>query len=174
MPSRNASLYAAATTIAIVLVVGLLCFRRPAHAPVVPSKMGVPSAGITADEENLITGGRMPSQRLDGTRWNMVAFVEPEGLRHDLSAVPFTFTFKDGNVSGRICNTMSGPYREVGDTFAASPIASTKMACSADLVMKIENAFGKALAEGLAVEWGDGEGLFHDKAGNTYVFAPAK
>jgi heat shock protein HslJ len=172
MPSRHAPLYAATTTIAIVLVVGLLCFRKPAHAPVVAPETGAPSAKMPADASP--TGGAVPlAERLDGKTWNMVSFTDTKGLRHDLSAVPFAFTFADRNLSGRICNTMRGPYRVEGNVLKGGPIMSTKMACAADLVMQIEAAFGSALESGLEASIGTQHPLFRDAAGNVYEFAPA-
>lgn len=172
MPSRNASLYAAATTIAVVLVVGFLCFRKPALAPVVVPETKSASAKILADASP--TGDAAPlAERLDGKTWNMVSFTDAKGLRHDLSAVPFAFTFTGGNLSGRICNTMRGPYRVEGSTLKGGPIMSTKMACTADLVMQIEDAFGMALDSGLEASMGTEYPMFRDAAGNVYEFAPA-
>lgn len=103
----------------------------------------------------------------------MVAFTDTKGLRHDLSAVPFAFTFADGNLSGRICNTLRGPYRIEGNVLKGGPIMSTRMACEADLVMQIEAAFGAALDGGLEASMGTEHPMFRDTAGNDYEFAPS-
>jgi heat shock protein HslJ len=106
---------------------------------------------------------------LAGTSWTLVSIgavpvVEGSGPHLTFDA--------DGNASGSTgCNSMSGTYATDGAAVTFGPLATTRMACEANL-MNQETAVLQALA-GVSGWEIDGDGLLHLTGETELVLQPS-
>ncbi len=83
---------------------------------------------------------------LEGTTFRMTSFDGEEIPRGS----NYTLTFSDGRISAKICNNMGGAYTLQNGVLKSEQMISTMMYCgSPDNLMKIEDTFGKGMADGM-------------------------
>lgn len=81
--------------------------------------------------------------------WVMIA--ERSGTTMtDVASQGWTLSFQGGRISGRICNSMSGPYTLEGNRMTFGGVAMTKMFCTGQ-PGEIEADFSASLSDGFTV-----------------------
>ena len=118
---------------ALLLLTGAGC--QVAKAPVVPS------------QNNPVQQPAAQNDALEGT-WQMDTFQQGKMLAQDVSAQSWRFTFEEGVISGKICNTIGGNYGLIEDVLVADELVSTLMYC-AGLSSEVEGVLTQDLAVGL-------------------------
>ena len=92
---------------------------------------------------------------LAGHSWKIVSLADGQEMI-DAFDDDLTISFSDQQITGRICNQFSLPYKLVaGDNLVANgPLTNTEMACTAD-IMKIESVFFLVVQKGFGYNISD-------------------
>lgn len=67
---------------------------------------------------------------LEGTVWQLSGIRDGEAVASPVAGTTVTMQLSGGRLTGKACNNFHGPVRVDGESFAAGPLASTKMACA--------------------------------------------
>lgn len=96
---------------------------------------------------------------LAGHSWRIVSLADNQEIIDALD-YDLIISFTDQQISGRICNQFSLPYKLVeGDNLVANgTLTNTEMACSSD-IMKIESVFFVAVQKGFGYNISDSGNL---------------
>jgi heat shock protein HslJ len=75
----------------------------------------------------------VPDLPLEGTTWQLQTLVDADAASSTISGTTVTMTISGGVLSGRACNTFTGPVTFSGDDgLTIGPLATTRMACGED------------------------------------------
>jgi heat shock protein HslJ len=66
---------------------------------------------------------------LAGTTWQLSGIIANEAVTSPVAGTTVTLTITGDQLTGKACNTFSGPVTVDGSSFKAGPLMSTKMAC---------------------------------------------
>lgn len=115
----------------------------------------VPAAVAAASEHD-----RLASDRLAGTQWVLVSFVEGTAESAPAQGTKSTLAFSAGEpslASGYTgCNRYRGNYTVEGNALSFGPIATTRMACLSEAAARHEIRYLQALETAGAFELTDG------------------
>ncbi|WP_017304970.1 META domain-containing protein [Spirulina subsalsa] len=105
------------------------------------------------EEELLETPLAIPEISLPGTSWRLILWGTSNQLKQPLSRTEITANFTQNKITGSgSCNQYNTSYREDNNRLTVSPPASTRKACSLDIIQQ-EAAYLRALerAESYAI-----------------------
>ena len=105
----------------------------------------VPSDSTQTPSAEAPSGKMSMAQFLTGS-WKIKSMQRVGGPAQDLSALDLAVNFDGDKISGRVCNSMSGPYTVEDNRIKFGPVAMTKMFCEG-LPGEVETAFAARLNE---------------------------
>jgi heat shock protein HslJ len=114
--------------------------------------------------------GNPLADELGASSWEM-ASIKSATSTDDVSSFKWSFSFKDGSLSGKICNSMSGRFQLDEETLIPGPIMMTKMFCEGKPGI-VESNFVGATRFKVAIE--DEQLWLTDETSNvSYIFDQA-
>lgn len=95
------------------------------------------------------TANQKPAQKMSMGQfmmgqWKFKSMQRVGGQPVDVSALNLIVSFDGGQMDGKVCNNMSGPYSVEDNLVKFGPVASTKMFCEG-LPGEVETAFTSGL-----------------------------
>ena len=123
---------------------------------------------LDADQRITLTLYPVEDKPLEGTTWQLSGIVTATALTSPADGSTVTMKIADSMLSGKACNSFSGPVATSPTSFKAGPLRSTKMACKTKeltaqetTVLKLLEAATAASIDGseLALTAEDGTGL---------------
>ncbi|MCW6038158.1 META domain-containing protein [Spirulina subsalsa FACHB-351] len=112
-----------------------------------------PTGEEVNEEQILEPSPSVPDISLPGTTWRLILWGTPTELKRPLNRTEITANFTRNKITGSgSCNQYNTSYREENNRLTVSPVASTRKACSID-IMQQETAYLRALegAESYAI-----------------------
>ena len=107
---------------------------------------------------------------LKGTSWRLV-MLGAGGL---IPGTQITATFKDGQVSGRACNSYGGSYTVSGDKLTIRELYQMEMACvEPHGIMEQERQYLEMLGMAKTIRLSGGQLQIFASGGETLTFVPA-
>ena len=115
------------------------------------------SSPLPADNGNLKPAPKMSMAQYMQDSWKIMKMQKVGGESQDLSELNLTLNFDGEKMSGKICNSMSGPYTVEDNLVKFGAVMQTKMFCEG-LPGQVETAFTSGLTNNYTISK-QGEGL---------------